>query len=278
MPVSVPVGGLRTPLGGGGPQLRRLAVYEWGEEDAPRVVLLHGITSHGRHFARAAERLAGRFHLLAPDLLGHGSSPWEPPWSIDAHLDAVLATVGETPAAWVGHSFGGRLAFELAAREPRLVERLVLIDPALHLPAEVALFAAERERRDRSYESFASAIDRRYEESQLHHAERELVETELRDHLLESADGRWRYRYCQSAVVAAYSEMTTQPPPFTAIGVPTLVLLGERSYLPYDHFLDAHRAALGDRLTVTLVLGGHTVLWDAPEEAVSAIGRYLVEP
>lgn len=254
---------------------RALALYGWGATDAPRVVFLHGVTSHGRHAARTAERLADRFHVLAPDLLGHGSSPWEPPWSIEAHVDAVRATVGDEPAAWIGHSFGARLAFELAARKPDVVERLVLMDPALHIPAEVALFAAERERRDRSYESFAVAIDRRYDESQLHHAARELLEAELRDHLLESPDGRWRYRYCQSAVIAAYSEMARRPPPYTAVDVPTLVLLGERSYLPYDHFLDAHRAALGERLTVARVPGGHTVLWDAPEETVRTVRVFL---
>ena len=256
---------------------RRLTLHEWGADGAPRVVFLHGVTSHGRHVARAAEHLADRFHVLAPDLLGHGSSSWEPPWSIDAQLDAVLATLGDEPAAWVGHSFGGRLAFELAARRPALVERLVLLDPALHLPAEVALFAAERERRDRSYESFESAIEQRYEESQLHDAPRELLVAELRDHLAESDGGRWRYRYCQSAVIAAYAEMAKAPPPFADVDVPTLVVLGERSYLPYDAFLDAHRAALADRLAVERVPGGHTVFWDALEETVRTIERFLGE-
>ena len=187
----------------------------------------------------------------------------------------LLATLGDEPAAWVGHSFGGRLAFELAARRPAVVQRLVLLDPAMHLPAEVALFAAERERRDRSYESFESAIEQRYEESQLHHAPRELLEAELHDHLAESDDGRWRYRYCQSAVIAAYSEMAKTPPSFTDVDLPTLVVLGARSYLPYDHLLDAHRAALGGLLHVDRVPGGHTVLWDALDETVDVIHGFL---
>jgi lipase len=254
---------------------RTLALHEWGDDGAPRLVFLHGVTSHGRHVAHAAEHLAERFHVLAPDLLGHGSSPWEPPWSVEAHLDAILATTGHEPGAWVGHSFGARLAFELAARRPALVERLVLLDPALHIPADVALFAAERERRDRSYDSFESAIERRYEESQLVSAPRELLETELRDHLAPSPDGRWRYRYCQSAVITAYGEMATAPPAFTAVTAQTLVLLGEQSYLPYDHFLEAHRAALGERLEVERLPGGHTVLWDALENTTRAIARFL---
>ena len=57
-----------------------LAVREWGDPAAPRVVCLHGVTGHGRHFAGLAERLAPRFQVLAPDLIGHGDSPYAPPW------------------------------------------------------------------------------------------------------------------------------------------------------------------------------------------------------
>jgi lipase len=253
----------------------RLAVHEWGDGGRPRVVCLHGVTSHGRHFAGLAERLADRFHVLAPDLLGHGDSPWEPPWDLDSHLAAVLEVVGDRQAALVGHSFGGRLAFELAAREPALVERLALVDPAILLEPHVGLFAAENARPDRSYASFAQGIDRRYEESRLDGAPRELLERELAVHLVESDDGRWRYRYCQAAVVTAYSEMSREPPPFAAVTAPTLVLLGKSSYLPYDHLLDAHRAAAGAGLEVVTVAGGHTVLWDAFEETASAIEAFL---
>src|SRR5205823_6356865 len=98
------------------------------------------------------------------DLLGHGDSPQEPPWSIDAHLRALIETVGEEPAAWIGHSFGARLSHELAARQPELVARLVHLDPVILLPPHVALFAAEHARTERSYASFAEAVDARYEE------------------------------------------------------------------------------------------------------------------
>jgi lipase len=242
--------------------LRELAVHEWGGPYAPRVVCLHGVTSHGRHFARLAEALPG-MHVVAPDLLGHGSSPYEPPWSIDAHLDAVVGTLGMEAGMLVGHSFGGRLAFELAARREHAVDRLVLLDPAILLAPAVALFAAENARRERTYASFEEAIERRYDESQLHRAPRELLETELRDHLAPSDEGLWRYRYCQAAVVAAYGEMASTPPPFDAVRVPTLLVLGEESYLPYDH------------LRVVRVPGGHTVLWDSLEETAQAVAAFV---
>jgi lipase len=253
----------------------RLELHTWGDPDLPRLVCLHGVTSHGRHFARLAARLTDRFHVLAPDLRGHGRSPYEPPWSITSHVDAVLETVGAHRGAWLGHSFGGRLAFEVAAGRPDLVERLVLLDPAILLDPSIALFAAENGRRERAYGSFAEAIDRRYEESQLHRAPRELLEAELVDHLVESSDGLWRYRYSQSAVVAAYGEMASTPPPFEDVRIPTLLVLGERSYLPYDHLLAAHAATLGDLLHVVRVPGGHTVLWDALDETAEALTVFL---
>jgi lipase len=251
-----------------------LALHEWGDAGAPRVVCLHGVTSHGRHFANLAAALPD-LHVLAPDLLGHGSSPYEPPWDVETHLEAIVETVGAAPAAIVGHSFGGRLGLEIAARAPKLVPKLVLLDPAVFLPPHVALAAAENARNERAYVSFDQAIDRRYEESRLHGAPRELLEAELREHLVLSDDGLYRYRYSQSAVVASYGEMASAPPPFEQARVPTLLVLGEHSYLPYDHLRGAHEEALGELLQVVTVSGGHTVLWDAFEETRAAVVAFL---
>ena len=252
----------------------KLALHEWGETGDPRVVCLHGVRNHGGHFGLLAEALPG-FHVLAPDLLGHGSSSYEPPWDIGTHVDAIAETVGASPAVLIGHSFGGRLAFELAARAPELMPKLVLLDPAILLPGHVALAAAENARIDKSYVSFDELIERRYEESQLQRAPRELVVEDLASHVVLDDDGRYRYRYCLSAVVAAYGEMASQPPRFEDVRVPTLLVLGERSYLPYDHLLDAHRDALGDLLEVAVVPGGHSVLWDALEETAVAVSAFL---
>ena len=252
----------------------KLALDEWGDPSDPRIVCLHGVRNHGEHFALLAEALPN-YHVLAPDLLGHGFSPWEPPWDIETHCAAIADTVGPEPAALVGHSFGGRLAFELAARAPKLVPKLVLLDPAILLPAHVALLAAENAREPKSYISFDELVERRYDESQLQRAPRDLVEADLASHVVQDDDGRYRYRYCGSAVVAAYGEMASQPPRFEDVRVPTLLVLGERSYLSYDHLLDGHQAALGDLLEVVVVPGGHSVLWDALEETAEAIADFI---
>ncbi len=252
----------------------------------PQLVCLHGVTSHARHFDRLAERLDA--DVVALDLRGHADAPGEPPWHLEQHVADVLAQAPREACAWLGHSFGGRVAYEVAAARPERVERLVLLDPALLIPPQIALDAAERAREersyasfdegiDRSYASFDEAIDRRYEESALSRAPRTLLEDELRHHLVQDEDaaGRWRYRYSQSAVVAAYGEMSREPPPFERVRVPTLLVLGEESYIPYDDLLEPHREALGDLLEVVRVPGGHTVLWDALDETVEHVRAFL---
>ena len=252
-----------------------LARLDWGELPSPPLVCLHGVTSHGLHFAKLAERISDRFRVVGLDLRGHGASPWEPPWNLEQHVTDVLRAAPSQRAVWLGHSFGGRVAYEVAASAPERVERLILLDPAIRIPPHVGIAAAENARRDRSYASFGEGIDRRYEESVLTTAPRELVEEELSAHLLPDGDGRFRYRYCQSAVVAAYGEMTREPPPFEHVRIPTLLVLGETSYIPYDELIGAHRAALGDLLVVERIRAGHTVLWDALDDTVGAVERFL---
>lgn len=256
---------------------RSLHVETWGDPGAPRVVCLHGLTGHGRGTRRLAEEWLADYQVLAPDLLGHGSSSYEPPWSIAAHVELLVAAVGEAPAAWIGHSFGARLAFEVAARHPSLVERLVLLDPALRLEAAIALHVAEAARTDRSYASFDEGVERRFEESGLNRAPRELVVDDLNGFLVTDFDGRWRYRYSRAVEVASYGELASTPPPFDAVRIPTLVVQGEDSYVAfsYDALVDEHRAALGDLLEVVKVPGGHTVMWDALEETAAAISSFL---
>jgi len=256
-----------------------IVAHEWGERGHPPLVCLHGVTQHGRHFRRLAERLEHRFHVVALDQRGHGDSPWEPPWNLEQFVaDAIGAAAAagvDRPGTWLGHSFGGRVAYEVAAVRPDLVERLVLLDPAIHIAPAAGLGGAENARRERVYATFEEAVERRYEESRLVSTPRALLEADLRLHVAEGDDGRWRYRYCQSAVVAAYGEMTREPPPFDRVRIPTLLVLGEASYLPYDHLLEPHRAALGELLEVVRVAGGHTVLWDALEETAGVVERFL---
>jgi len=247
--------------------------YEWGKPGAPAVVCLHGVSSYGGRFDGLAEPLADRYHVIGLDLLGHGHSPWQPPWDVGAHLDAILASVPGGPAIWIGHSFGGRLAAELAAREPDRVERVILLDPALRVLPQVALDLAEMERADVSYATVEEAAQVRYDNGRVLLAPRELVIESDRNHMEPGPDGRLRYRYCKSAVIAAWSVMASPPPP--PAEVPTLFVIGADSWLTVPDEIEQYQAALGDLVQVVTVPGGHTVYWDALAETRAAIESFL---
>ncbi len=257
-----------------------LHVHEWGEPTGPPVVCLHGVRSHGRVFRRLAEeRLARRFRVLALDLRGHGRSDWEPPWDFATHVRDVLETLERLAverAAFVGHSFGGRLVMELLLEAPAVVDRAVLLDPAIWIPPPIALDRAELSRPDRSYATVEEAIEQRYEESVLHSTPHEFLEEEAELHLVRHEDGRFRYRYSQSAVVAAFGEMAKTPPPAEWLRVPTLIVRGEQSEIVPEQLVDWYRDGIGELLEVATVRGGHVVLWDAFDETADAVEAFLV--
>jgi lipase len=255
-----------------------LHVHEWGDESAPALVCLHGISAHGRRFRRLAEeRWASRFRVLAPDLRGHGRSGFEPPWTIATHLNDVLETlaaIGIERAVWVGHSFGGRLVLELAARSPERVERAVLLDPAIEILPHVGLDFAEDARRDQVFDSVDEAVEARLASVPSH--PRPFVEEEMREHLAPGPDGRLRPRCCRSAVVSGYGELCTEPPPPDTLRVPTLLVYAPDFGLVREEQVRAYAAALGELLQVVAVPGGHIVFWDAYDQTASAVDACLV--
>ncbi|MGH3007624.1 MAG: alpha/beta fold hydrolase [Gaiellaceae bacterium] len=249
----------------------QLHVYAWGEPDAPRVVCLHGVTGHGRRFRKLAEERLSGYRVLAPDLRGHGRSGWDEPWTLDEHVGDLLETFTE-PAAWIGHSFGGRLALEVIARRAELVERAVLIDPAIHVPPEFAEQYAALEREEKTFISVDGATARW---AGLFHTPPEILEEEMREHLAADEDGRLRYRYSQPAAAAVHIELSRRPPPFAQLRVPTLLVVGAESKLVSAAEDERYRAALGDLLEVVVTPGGHSPLWDAFEETATAVERFL---
>ncbi len=109
-----------------------LARYEWGDESLPRA-RLPARRHEPRPALRAARRAAGRplprrrARPARPRRLALGAAV--EPRAARRRRARRRAATGR--CAWLGHSFGGRIAYEAAAAAPDRVERLVLLDPAI---------------------------------------------------------------------------------------------------------------------------------------------------
>ena len=174
---------------------------------------------------------------------------------------------------WMGHSFGGRVVLELAARAPERVRRLVLLDPAVWVPPPIALdFAQQVE--DESFASVDEAVAARIAQAGVAAEHRHLLEEELPEHLRRCPDGRWRYRYCRAAVVAAYGEMSKQPP-LEEVSAPALLVRGVETEVVPEALVQATRDLYAGPLELVDVPGGHIVMWDALEETAAAVASFL---
>ncbi|MBK5231987.1 MAG: alpha/beta hydrolase [Thermoleophilia bacterium] len=100
--------------------------------EGPPLVLIHGITSSSRTWKSVMPRLAEKYDVIAPDLLGHGrSAKPKGDYSLGAYASGIrdLLVALEVPKATiVGHSLGGGIALQYAYQFPDRVGRLVLVD------------------------------------------------------------------------------------------------------------------------------------------------------
>ncbi len=113
-----------------------------GDTDSPAVILLHGFTCDHRAWRQLSEVLATGFHVIAPDLRGHGAS--DAPKDLDTYtmeayandLSGLLNHLDVDTAALVGCSFGGMIALEYSVQYPQTLSALVLTDtpPAYEHP------------------------------------------------------------------------------------------------------------------------------------------------
>jgi pimeloyl-ACP methyl ester carboxylesterase len=105
----------------------------WGQEEAPVVLLLHGLRSYAQTWEPLA-RVLSRTHLVvAPDFRGRGRSSWSPArdYGTDTYvrdIEELVALLGLTRFSIVGHSMGGAVGYVYAARHPEQVAGLVVED------------------------------------------------------------------------------------------------------------------------------------------------------
>jgi pimeloyl-ACP methyl ester carboxylesterase len=111
----------------------RLHYIDYGNDGAPWLVCLHGLTGNAHRFDGLAAKLAARYHVISVDVRGRGDSQWGPPtdylpqnYVVD--LARMLEELGAARASLIGTSMGGIISMMYAGGWPERVERLVLND------------------------------------------------------------------------------------------------------------------------------------------------------
>jgi lipase len=255
-----------------------LHVYRYGPTGPIRLLAIHGLTGHGKRWQTLATRHLSDVAVAAPDLVGHGRSSWAAPWTIETNVAALadlLDAEAEGPVLVVGHSFGGALALNLAAVRPDLVDRLVLLDPAVGLDGQRMREVADEMLQSPDYTDRDEARSEKATGSWADVDTAEL-EAELDEHLIDWPGGRVGWRISLPAMLSYWSELA-RPVVLPRSGTPTTLVRATRTDPPYvsDTLIEALEVSLGPDFTHVDFDCDHMVSLALPAETAALIRRQL---
>jgi pimeloyl-ACP methyl ester carboxylesterase len=273
-------------------QRLKLHYVDWGDPEKPPLLLLHGGRDHCRSWDWIAAELRGSFHVIAPDLRGHGDSAWATGSTysmIDYVLDlaALLTTIDLFPITVIGHSLGGSIALQYAGLYPDRLHRLIAIEglgpPAglgkpLSAVARMLQWVGEMQalarRHPRSYKTQDEAVNRMREENP------RLTEPQAR-HLvtlgmLRREDGSyvWKFDNFVRAVSPYLFNVDEAREIWGQIKCPVLLVRGGESWAP-DPEAEGRMDAFRDATSITLPKAGHWVHHDQPAAFLGVVRQFL---
>jgi len=113
-------------------------IEQAGGRGSPVLLLLHGGGVAGWMWERQVQQFSGRFHVVVPDLPGHGKSSAEDFATIGQAADELAALLaglrtGGVKITVAGFSLGAQVAVDLVSRYPGLVDSAVIVS-ALAVP------------------------------------------------------------------------------------------------------------------------------------------------
>ena len=253
----------------------------------PAVVLLHGYGESGDMWAPLAVELARDHTVVVPDLRGMGLSS-KPAGGFDkknqaADIDGVMTALGVQTADVVAHDIGNMVAFQVAARYPARVTKLVLIDAPvpgvgpwdeiLKNPLlwhfrfggkDMERLVAGRERiyLDRFWNEFSASPDRFSEAARRHYAK------------LYALPGAMHSGFAQ---FAAFDQDAIDNRAFLAAGgklrMPVLALGGEKSF---GLTMASVMQAASDNVTAGVVPdSGHWIMEENPRATIKLVRDFL---
>jgi lipase len=252
----------------------RLHVHRFGPTAPVRLLALHGLTGHGQRWGHLANRHLPEIAVAAPDLIGHGHSSWEAPWTIDANVAALAARLEHEagdPVVVVAHSFGSAVALQLAAAHPDRVAALVLLDPAVGLDGAWMLEIADAMLASPDYSDVAEARAAKTNGSWAG-VDPVVVDAEIEQHLVMLPSGRCTWRLSLPAMMSYWSELAREiPVPAKGIGTTLVRAAWTSPAYVTDRLIDILGEQLGDDFHHLTFECDHMVAETKPAEVAALI-------
>ncbi len=273
-------------------QRLKLHYVDWGNADAPMAVLVHGRSDHCRNWDRVALDLRNHFHVIAPDLRGHGDSDWAVGGSyamVDHVLDLhqLINAVAAEPVVFIGHSLGAGVVLQHAGVFSDQVRAVVAIEglgpPAAMIRETPACERMEHwvgdmralaQRKPREYTSLEQALERMRVVNphlSLEQARQLTVHGVRRN---ENGTYSWKFDNYTRAHSPYLFNLKDATEIWSRIRCPTLLVRGDESWAgdwERDGRLDAFRTAE----LVTIRNAGHWVHHDRLDEFLAVVHRFL---
>ncbi|MCW2278337.1 alpha/beta fold hydrolase [Heliophilum fasciatum] len=248
----------------------KLSYLEWRPSDGverPPLLLLHGLGDHALVWSDLAERWADRFHVIAPDMHGHGeSSKLDRGYTfpeVIGDLEALLDHLGWAKAHILGHSWAGKLAPIWARMHPGRFASMILVDPIfiVKMPAVMKVIFPILYRVLDSMKGMGPFAT--YEEAEAlartlrqYQGWSPLQEQVFRQGMEQKPDGRWGSKFVVAARNQIFEDVMKVPGLTVPLTMPTLFVRPEQGVnrmtwqmKPYHQFLK--------NLTVAMVPGNH---------------------
>lgn len=256
----------------------------------PALLLIHGVGDNSKSWDTVHAKLAQRFTVIAPDLLGHGESDKpHADYSLPAFANGMrdlLAVLGIDRVTVVGHSFGGGVAMQFAYQYPQLVERIVLVsaggvakDVSLALRLAAMPLGAEALGVLRApgvmptIRRVGRAVQSALGSTRFGRDAAEVVD--LLEGFLDR-DGLAAFaRTLRSVVDARGQYVTMLDRSYLVESVPVQIIWGEDDLIiPVEHAHTAHAAMPGSRMEI-FEDSGHMPFHDHPDRFVEVVERFV---